>query len=66
VRGRVLLETSLNNGEWKTLSIQRVDRAGRFTANLRARQAGSLRVRATFPETPQYAGSSATVTVRVV
>jgi hypothetical protein len=63
--GRVLLETSLSNGDWTTLNIERVDSAGRFAATMRARQAGSLRVRATFPETPQYAGSSATVTIRV-
>ena len=66
VRGRVLLQASWNGGGWSTLGIRSVDGAGRFSTSMRLKRKGTLRVRASYPESLKYVGSSAAVAVRVV
>jgi hypothetical protein len=64
--GRVLVEASWDGGqEWTTVGIERVKAGGKFAAVFRPRQPGSVRLRASFPETQQYAASSATIPMRV-
>jgi hypothetical protein len=65
--GLVVLERSWDGGShWSAFALKRVGSNGRFNGRLHVRRAGTLRVRATFPEAPMYAASTATVSVRVV
>jgi hypothetical protein len=65
--GSVVLEQSWDGGShWSAFGLKHVGAAGSFKARLHVRRKGTLRVRASFPEAPLYAPSSATVSVRVV
>jgi hypothetical protein len=65
--GLVVLDRSWDSGRhWSAFALKRVGSNGGFSARLRVRRTGTLRVRASFPEAPLYAASAATVSVRVV
>lgn len=65
--GSIVLEQSWDSGaHWSAFALKRVGSSGGFKARLHVRRRGALRVRASFPEAPLYAPSSATVSVRVV
>ncbi len=65
--GLVVLDRSWDGGShWFAFALKRVESDGRFSGRLRVRRAGTLRIRASFPEAPLYAASAATVSVRVV
>ena len=66
VRGSVLLESSPDHGaHWSTIAVKRTTSTGAFSQRLRFRSAGTVMIRASYPEAPSYVASSATVSVRV-
>jgi len=65
-RSKLLVQQSWNGGGWRTAAVVKPGSNGAFSVRFRAKRAGTLRIRALFPEAPLYLGSSAIASVRVV
>jgi len=64
-RGAVLIEGSWDGAAWRTVGFARIRIGGAFKLTVRASRRGTLRLRATFPEAPNYAASTALGAVRI-
>jgi hypothetical protein len=63
-KGSVLVEGYVDN-EWKTLSVGKLSRTGRFSLAFKPKVAGTLQVRVSYPEAPLYLGSARELAIRV-